>query len=90
MNKLKVNALVIQPLKKVFFKDINLSKKNNDEIEVKWAISSVCNSERRRYNLTKSKEDKEPFIGGHEAVGFITQETYPKKIYALLPHSLFD
>ena len=59
MNKLKVNALVIEPLKKVFFKDINLSKKNNDEIEVKWAISSVCNSERRRYNLTKSKDDKE-------------------------------
>ena len=87
MNKLKVNALVIEPLKKVFFKDINLSKKNNDEIEVKWAISSVCNSERRRYNLTKSKDDKEPFIGGHEAVGYITQETYPKKIYALLPHS---
>ncbi len=87
MSKLKVNALVVEPLKKIFFKDINLSKKNDSEIELDWAISSVCNSERRRYNLTKSKEDNEPFIGGHEAVGLSSLETYPKKMYALLPHS---
>ena len=33
---MKVNALVIEPLKNVFFKDINLSKKNNHEIEIEW------------------------------------------------------
>ena len=87
MNKLKVNALVIEPLKKVFFKDILISKKNKSDIKVDWAVSSVCNSERRRYNLTKSAADDKPFIGGHEAVGYISDESYPKKKYALLPHS---
>ena len=79
MNKLKVNALVIEPLKKVYFKDIFLSKKNKSDVKIDWAVSSVCNSERRRYNLTKSAADDKPFIGGHEAVGYISDESYPKK-----------
>jgi threonine dehydrogenase-like Zn-dependent dehydrogenase len=87
VNKLKVNALVIEPLKKVYFKDIFLSKKNKSDVKIDWAVSSVCNSERRRYNLTKSAFDDKPFIGGHEAVGYISEESYPKKRYALLPHS---
>ena len=49
-------------------------------------MSSVCNSE-RKFNLTKSADDKDPFIGGHEAVGSIVGEDYPIKKYALLPHS---
>ena len=77
MDKLKVNALVIEPLKKVFFKDIFISKKNKSDIKIDWAVSSVCNSERRRYNLTKSANDKSSFIGGHEAIGIIEGETYP-------------
>jgi len=87
MDKLKVNALVIEPLKKVFFQDIVLQKKNISDVKIDWAVSSVCNSERRRYNLTKSASDDKPFIGGHEAVGHISEESYPKKKYALLPHS---
>lgn len=88
MNKqLEINALLISPKDKVFFKNINLTNINNTDVIIKWHISSVCNSERRRYNLTKSLDDKNTFIGGHEAIGCINGESYPKRTYALLPHS---
>ena len=85
--KIKIKALLITPKDKVFFKNIDLSSKKDSDVIVKWHISSVCNSERRRYNLTKSKDDKESFIGGHEVIGSIIEENYPRRTYALLPHS---
>lgn len=88
MNKeLKIKALLITPKDNVFFKNINIPKTNDSDITMKWHISSVCNSERRRYNLTKSKDDKNTFIGGHEVIGNIIDENYPRRTYALLPHS---
>ena len=85
--KIKIKALLITPKDKVFFKNIDLSSKKDSDVVVKWHISSVCNSERRRYNLTKSSEDTNTFIGGHEVIGYVNGEHYPKKKYALLPHS---
>ena len=87
MNSQKIKALVIEPKNDIFFKDININKVEDSEVLIKWAISSVCNSERRRFNLTKSANDKDAFIGGHEAVGIIESEKYISKKYALLPHS---
>ena len=80
-------ALVIEPKKDIYFKEINITKSNDSDVLVKWVVSSVCNSERRRFNLTKSATDKDSFIGGHEAVGIIESENYIAKRYALLPHS---
>ena len=82
-----IQALVIKPKESVKIEKIPLKKKSSKEELVTWEISSVCNSERRRFNLTKSKEDNMPFVGGHEAVGFIEDEKYINRRYALLPHS---
>ena len=82
-----VKALIIKPKERVKLEEISLEKKSSNEELVTWEVSSVCNSERRRYNLTKSKDDSLAFIGGHEAVGFIEDEKYINRRYALLPHS---
>ena len=87
MDKIKIKALIIEPKKDVFFKNIDITKDQDSDVLVKWEVSSVCNSERRRYNLTKSSNDKDSFIGGHEAVGVIESENYITRKYALLPHS---
>tara|TARA_Y100000591_G_C21852320_1_gene712507 strand:+ start:3453 stop:4565 length:1113 start_codon:yes stop_codon:yes gene_type:complete len=87
MKTLNVRALQIEPLNDVKFIDLELSSTNVLEDTVVWETSSVCNSERRRFSLTKSHDDKEPFIGGHEAVGYIESDVYIKRRYALLPHS---
>ena len=84
---MKIKGLVIKPKDKIFFKNIEINKKKKSDVKVNWILSSVCNSERRRYNLTKSANDTNSFIGGHEAIGVIEDETYPNKKYALLPHS---
>lgn len=86
-NTLEINGLLIKPKEDVIIKNLSISKIKKSDVLVDWSISSVCNSERRRYNLTKSATDKDPFIGGHEAVGTISIENYPIKRYALLPHS---
>ena len=41
-------ALVIEPKKDIYFKEINITKSNDSDVLVKWVVSSVCNSERRR------------------------------------------
>ena len=86
-NTIKINGLLIKPKEDALFKNLSVSKKKDSDVLIDWCISSVCNSERRRFNLTKSANDKASFIGGHEAVGSITSENYPVKRFALLPHS---
>lgn len=86
-DRIKINGLLIKPKDDVLFKNLNISKKKDSDVLIEWGVSSVCNSERRRFNLTKSATDTAPFIGGHEAVGSITTENYPIKRFALLPHS---
>ena len=87
MEKLKSKALIINPKKSIFFKDIIIERNSDSEVKTEWTVSSVCNSERRRFNLTKSHTDPDSFVGGHEAVGVIESEFYIKRHYALLPHS---
>ena len=84
---MKTNALLIEPKKNISLTELTLEQKNSEDILIEWEISAVCNSERRRFNLTKSATDTEPFIGGHEAVGFIKEDPYFQKKYVLLPHS---
>mgnify|MGYP006090334411 CR=1 FL=1 len=84
---IKINGLLIKPKEDVLFKNLNISKRKDSDVLIEWGISSVCNSERRRFNLTKSATDIDSFIGGHEAVGSIAAENYPIKRFALLPHS---
>lgn len=83
----KTQAVLISPKQDVIIKDIELQKSDSAELKLSWLISAVCNSERRRYNLTKSHEDDKSFIGGHEAVGRIEPEDDKALHYALLPHS---
>jgi len=87
METLTTEALIIKPKDSVFIKDISIDKKDSFEVKTTWTVSSVCNSERRRFNLTKSHTDSNAFVGGHEAVGVIDGEHYLEKSYALLPHS---
>lgn len=88
MNKLNIKALLISPKKDISFINDVINQSSKNDLEIKWISSSVCNSERRRFNLTKSAKNKLPFIGGHEAVGTINDESsYLSKKYALLPHS---
>jgi threonine dehydrogenase-like Zn-dependent dehydrogenase len=84
---MKIKALVIEPKNDIYFKEIDINKFEDSDVKIKWTVSSVCNSERRRFNLTKSATNKDPFIGGHEAVGTIETEKYISRKYALLPHS---
>ncbi len=87
MNSIKTKALIIAPKREVYFKEIKIEQKDLSEVEMNWEISSVCNSERRRFRLTKSHNDAREFVGGHEAVGSVEEKSYLKKTYALLPHS---
>ena len=87
MATIKTEALLITPGSEVCIKEISLRQRNAKELETTWFASSVCNSERRRFNLTKSHDDVKTFIGGHEAIGILSEDTYIKKYYALLPHS---
>jgi threonine dehydrogenase-like Zn-dependent dehydrogenase len=84
---INTRALIVEPKKNIYFDNITLKANNISEVKTEWYISSVCNSERRRYNLTKSHTDDNPFVGGHEAIGNIKSESYIKNRYALLPHS---
>ena len=84
---MKINALLIEPKKSISLTELSLEKKNSTDVLIEWEISAVCNSERRRYNLTKSAGDTDSFIGGHESVGFIKDDPYIQKKYVLLPHS---
>ena len=87
-NKINIKALCINPKTNISFINDKIKPSSNHDIQIKWLSSSVCNSERRRFNLTKSAGNKKPFIGGHEAVGIINDESsYISKKYALLPHS---
>ena len=87
METLTTDALIIKPKDSVVIKDISIDKKDFFEVKTTWTVSSVCNSERRRFNLTKSHTDSNAFVGGHEAVGVTNGEHYLEKSYALLPHS---
>ena len=87
MDMFETKALIIEPKKEVYFKEISLSRKDISEVDISWNVSTVCNSERRRFKLTKSHNDTRKFVGGHEAVGFINEDGHLKKRYALLPHS---
>lgn len=88
MNKINVKALLINPQKNIKFINDVIEQSSINDYPIKWISSSVCNSERRRFNLTKSAKNKKPFIGGHEAVGIINDDiSYLSKKYALLPHS---
>ena len=86
-SKMKINGLCINPKKNISFISDLIKPSSLDDLNLKWFSSSVCNSERRRFNLTKSAGNKKPFIGGHEAVGFLNDNSYLNKKYALLPHS---
>ena len=86
-NKINIKALCIEPKNKISFINNVIKKSSTDDVLIKWVSSSVCNSERRRFNLTKSAQNNKPFIGGHEAVGYINDASYLSKKYALLPHS---
>ena len=56
---------------------------NEKDVLVKWQVSCVCASERRRFNLKKSHSDFKKFIAGHESVG----SSDGKNLFVLLPHS---
>ena len=84
MDIINTKALIVEPKKNIHFENITLKKNNTSEVKIEWHISSVCNSERRRYNLTKSHTDDNSFVGGHEAIGYIKDEVYIKNRYALL------
>mgnify|MGYP000164984175 FL=1 len=76
--------MVINPLKnEVSFKDIEIESNSSDKL-VKWTVSCVCASERRRFNKQKSHSDLTPFIAGHESVGVIEES---EDLHILLPHS---
>ena len=83
METLTTEALIIKPKDSVFIKDISIDKKDFFEVKTTWTVSSVCNSERRRFNLTKSHADSNAFVGGHEAVGVIEGEHYLEKSYGM-------
>lgn len=87
VNKIKIKALQINPKKSISFINYFTEPLSKDDLNLKWFSSSVCNSERRRFNLTKSANNIKPFIGGHEAVGVLNDGSYINKKYALLPHS---
>ncbi len=77
-------SLVINPLDNtVYFEDIEINKNPSKEI-VKWDISCVCASERRRFNKQKSHSDLTPFVSGHESVGKIEGR---ESLQILMPHS---
>ena len=58
---MKIKALVIEPKNDIYFKEIDINKFEDSDVKIKWTISSVCNSERRRFNLTKSAINKDSY-----------------------------
>ena len=78
-NKVKIKALRINPKKSISFINDFIESSSEDDLNLKWFSSSVCNSERRRFNLTKSANNIKPFIGGHAAVGVMNDESYINK-----------
>lgn len=77
-------SLFIDPIKnEVSLQDIEIELNSSDCL-VKWNVSCVCASERRRFNKQKSHSDLTPFIAGHESVGIIEDS---KNLHVLLPHS---
>lgn len=81
---MKTKSLVINPFENnVYFEDKQIGSDPSDEV-VKWDISCVCASERRRFNKQKSHSDLTPFVAGHESVGTIEGR---EGRYVLLPHS---
>ena len=82
---MKAKSLVINPLKnEVYFEDKEINDSNSSGQTIKWDISCVCASERRRFNKQKSHSDLTPFVAGHESVGLIKGN---KNLHVLLPHS---
>ena len=62
MKNIITEALIINPKQDVFFSNIQVVQKEISEMKTNWIISSVCNSERRRFNLTKSHHDSNSFV----------------------------
>ena len=82
---MKSKSLVIDPMKNealICNQPISIESPNI----VKWKVSCVCASERRRFNLQKSHSDYSKFIAGHESVGYKVNEN-EANLYVLLPHS---
>lgn len=87
MDCLNTQGLLITPRKDVALQDIKIDKNHESDVQISWAISTVCNSERRRFNLTKSHHDLRSFVGGHEAVGVASLNIDNQTPFVLLPHS---
>ncbi len=82
---MKAKSLVINPLKnEVYFEDKEIVDSDSSEQIVRWDVSCVCASERRRFNKQKSHSDLTPFVAGHESVGLIEGH---RNLHVLLPHS---
>lgn len=77
-------SLVINPISNSLYIEDREIELNSPDPLVKWNISCVCASERRRFNRQKSHSDLTPFIAGHESVGMIEGK---KNLHILLPHS---
>lgn len=87
---MKSKSLVIDPVNNQASIEIVDTKDLHDESVnkiVKWKVSCVCASERRRFNLKKSHSDFNKFIAGHESVGYMIDNENSKKLFVLLPHS---
>ena len=87
MSHITTLGLFIAPQADLSFQNIKIFKHQETDIEVDWKISAVCNSERRRFNLTKSHHDRQAFVGGHEAVGVMPLSGGNQACFVLLPHS---
>ena len=87
MQEISTKVLIIKPKDKILISEVFIKQKCSLDVKIKWSVSTVCNSERRRFNLTKSHYDKNAFIGGHEAIGVLVNEYNIQEIYALMPHS---
>ena len=83
-NKIESKSLIINPISNsLYFENFSVESSDTKSI-VKWNISCVCASERRRFNREKSHSDLTPFVAGHESVGKIVGKD---SLYMLLPHS---
>lgn len=87
---MKSKSLVIDPIKnEASIETVDLNDLHDESTNkiVKWKVSCVCASERRRFNLKKSHSDFNKFIAGHESVGYISDDKDSKQLFVLLPHS---
>jgi threonine dehydrogenase-like Zn-dependent dehydrogenase len=83
---MKSKSLVIDPVENTASISYEPVNKNSENDLVKWSVSCVCASERRRFNLQKSHSDFNKFIAGHESVGRLDKDN-KKDLFVLLPHS---